>query len=234
MDKHAALLELAHRRQAARWPPYKYIGDYQGGAYECEFVSPYTKSARNLNATVMVLLQDWSSDSGLSGELDRDARDLGYTRRSPTNEKLQERLVLHFGFSLRDVYATNVLPFVKVGPMNAPIRKKDLVRAACEFALPQIAIVRPVIAVCLGKAAFNAVRVAAGNNECRLLDEAIASPFVVGSTEIWCQAHTGSIGTNNRNRDDSQRVTKDWARMAEAYNNQMQRTSAAQAADARR
>ena len=65
MDKHAALLELAHRRQAARWPPYKYIGDYHGGAYECEFVSPYTKSAGNRDAKLMVLLQDWSSDVGV-------------------------------------------------------------------------------------------------------------------------------------------------------------------------
>lgn len=234
MDKRAALLELARRRQATRWPPYKCIGDYQEGVYECEFVSPYTKSARNHDAAVMVLGQEWAGDSSLSGPLDPGARDVGYTLGNRTHENLGKRLDFHFGLRLQDVYATNVFPFVKLGRENALIPTKDLVRAARDFALPQIAILQPVIAVCLGKAAFNAVRIAAGNYECRLLDEAIRSPFVVGSTEIWCQAHTGQSGTNNRNRGDPERVKKDWARMAEAYNNQMQRTSAAQAMDARR
>jgi len=73
MDKHARLLELARRRQDTRWQGYKCIGDYHGGVYECDFVSPYTKAAHNENAAVMVLLQDWSCDDQLAGPLDVDA-----------------------------------------------------------------------------------------------------------------------------------------------------------------
>jgi hypothetical protein len=40
---------------------YSGIGDYHDGAYECERVSPYTKTAGNVDADVMVLLQDWAS-----------------------------------------------------------------------------------------------------------------------------------------------------------------------------
>lgn len=229
MDKRAALLDLARRRQATRWPPYKCIGDYQEGVYECDFVSPFTKSAQNHDAMLMVLGQDWAGDVWLSGPLDPGARDVGHTLGNRTHENLVKRLDFHFGFRLQDVYATNVFPFVKPGRENAPIPMKDLARAALEFALTQIAIVRPVIAVCLGKAAFNAVRIAAGHFECRLLDEAIRSPFVVGSTEVWCQAHTGQIGTNNRNRADPARAKDDWARMAEAYNHRIQLTGSAPA-----
>ena len=67
MDKRARLLELARERQADRWPGYAAIGDYHEGRYECDFVSPYTRSAANVDAQVMVLLQDWASDASLSG-----------------------------------------------------------------------------------------------------------------------------------------------------------------------
>lgn len=67
-DKHARLLELARRRQGTRWPPHKCIADYHRGQYECDFGSPYTKSASKADAKVMVLLQDWSCDETLSGD----------------------------------------------------------------------------------------------------------------------------------------------------------------------
>ncbi len=226
------LLDLARKRQTTRRPGYRCIGDYHSGAYECDFVSPYTRAAHNLEATVMVLLQDWSCDDRLRGPLDPDAQILGYTPALRTNQNLAKLLRDHFGLELRDVFATNVFPFVKLGAMNAPIPLRDLVWAAQEFALPQIEIVRPRIAVCLGKRAFNAVRHAAKAGTAATLGDAIASPFFVGSTGVWCQAHTGSIGTNNRNKGGVDRVNEDWARMAAAYNNGMQRTVNRAAADA--
>jgi uracil-DNA glycosylase len=123
----------------------------------------------------------------------------------------------HFGLKLKDVYATNVFPFVKLGAINASIPIRDLVRAARAFALPQIEIVGPRLAVCLGKAAFEAVALAAGRRRSGSLAEAIASPFAIGRTQVWCQAHTGPLGTLARNHAGADQVAKDWACMAAAY-----------------
>jgi uracil-DNA glycosylase len=163
MDKHARLLELGRLRQESRWPGYKCIGDYHGGVYECDFVSPYTRSACNVDAELMILLQDWSSDEVLSGPYLHGRCTAGHDPCRVTNKRLKELLRAHFGLELEDVYATNVFPFVKLGAMNRSIAMRDLVRAAREFALPQIEIIGPRLAVCLGKAAFDAVALAAGH-----------------------------------------------------------------------
>ena len=212
-DKRARLLELARHRQMSRWAGYECIGDYHNGKYECDFVSPYTRSAGNVDAELMVLLQDWASDNVLSGPFLAERLTLGHDPRRATNQRLRELLRQHFRVEFEEVYATNVFPFVKTGSMNASIAKRDLLRAAREFALPQIEIVGPRLAVCLGKSAFNAVAVAAGRHGAKSLADAIAYPFEIGSTQIWCQAHTGRQGTNYRNRHGVDRVTEDWARM---------------------
>jgi len=54
--KHAQLRALGKLRQQTRWPGYACIGDYHDGAYESEWVSPYTKSAHSVDADVMVHL----------------------------------------------------------------------------------------------------------------------------------------------------------------------------------
>ena len=74
MDKMAELKRLGSKRKNVCWGGYRPIGDYHEGAYESEYVSPYTKSANNPDAQIMVLLQDWSSDEVLSRPLDIDAR----------------------------------------------------------------------------------------------------------------------------------------------------------------
>ena len=214
VDKDARLNELALLRKNTRWPGYKCIGDYHGGIYECDFVSPYTRSAGNVDAELMILLQDWSSDDVLSGPYLHARCTVGHDPCRVTNKRLKDLLQRHFGLGLKDAYATNVFPFVKLGAMSASIPMRDLVRAAREFALPQIEIVGPRLAVCLGKAAFDAVAVAAGHRRARLLAEAIASPFEIGNTQVWCHAHTGQQGTNQRNRPRVDQVEEDWARMA--------------------
>jgi restriction system protein len=219
-DKHSCLGALAAIRRNARWPRYKCIGDYHGGAYECDFVSPYTKSAGNVDATLMVLLQDWASDDVLRRPLLRDRITLGHDSSVRTNQRLQRLLHQHFLLELEQVYATNLFPFVKLGTKNAPIPLQDLVRAAREFALPQIEIVRPRLVACLGKATFDAIAVAAGGRRTESLEHAIevASPLQIGKTQVWCQAHTSQQGTNNRNRKGVDQVERDWARMALVYN----------------
>ena len=113
--KHDRLLALAKLRQSSTWPGYHSIAEFHDGVYECEHVSPYTKSAGNVDAEVMVLLQDWSGADSLSRAIDVGARDLGYTPKEPTNKNLQRLLLSTFGLQLKDIFATNLFPFVKPG-----------------------------------------------------------------------------------------------------------------------
>jgi hypothetical protein len=209
-SKANRLLVLAHVRQAARWPGYTPLADYHDGAYEKDFVSPYTASAGNVNATVMILLQDWSSDENLRGAFDPESALLGLTPSLPTNKNLKRLLQEYFGLTLDRTYATNLFPFIKPGPMNARIPARDVMRAAREFAVPQIEIVAPRLLICLGLLTGNAVRRALGTAPARTLDDVIADPFSYSETRVWCQAHTGGLGQNLRGRT---RVAQDWEAM---------------------
>jgi hypothetical protein len=100
MDKHAELVKLGLKRKNSRWPGFNCLGDYHCGAYECDFVSPYTKTAGNETADIFVLLQDWCSDKTLSGPLDEDAAALGYIPRFCTNRNLVKLLHSTFGMGL--------------------------------------------------------------------------------------------------------------------------------------
>lgn len=218
MSKLQRLNELARLRQQSRWDGYECIGDYHNGVYECDFVSPYTRGACNVDAKLMVLLQDWASDDVLKGAIVPDRLNLGHDPTRRTNIQLKHLLKEYFQLELEDIYATNVFPFIKKGEMNSPIKPKDLKRAAEEFALPQMRIVAPRLAVCLGESAFNAIAEASGRPPSKNIEEAIdSSPFRVGATWVWCQSHTSQQGTNNRNRKGRDTVSNDWARMAKAY-----------------
>lgn len=211
MNKHRALQLLAKKRQKSRWPGYKCIGDYKGGKYECDHVSPYSKTAGNVDSQIFVLLQDWSSNDVLRGKLDPDSITHGYGTKVRTNTTLQRLLKEHFGVeSLKDIYATNLFPFIKLGNMSADIPPRDLESAALEFARPQIEIVRPRIVICLGLKTFDALRKAYGYDEVHPMSVAIRSPFKVGKSFIFCQAHTGSRGQQNRNQGGVRRVPGDW------------------------
>ena len=85
-------------------------------------------------------------------------RALGQFPFLPTNRNLKALLGSHMGVSFSDTYATNAFAFVRSGKMDAHIPFPDLVRSAAAYALPQIAIVRPKMVLCLGSASFNAVR----------------------------------------------------------------------------
>lgn len=215
MDKCAELQALARKRAMTRWPPHKCLGDYHGGIYECDFVTPFTKAAGNEEAEILVLLQDWSSDSELSGPIDEDAARCGYTPTQPTTKNLIRLLEATFDCALCDVYGTNLFPFIKMGKgkMSASIPKADLVRAAREFAMPQIQIVAPRLVICLGLATFNALQKASGLNPSMRMHDAIASPFDFSGARIWCQAHTGYFGQANRRKVKADQVLEDWHKM---------------------
>src|SRR5437868_4362569 len=68
---------------------YRCIGDYCDGHYESNFVSPYTKTAKNFNAGIAVLLQDWASDDFLCKPFDQKIASAGLDERLTTNKNLR-------------------------------------------------------------------------------------------------------------------------------------------------
>ncbi|GHA72174.1 hypothetical protein [Cognatilysobacter bugurensis] len=215
-EKAQRLAPLVEKRRREVWPGYTGLGEYHDGAYEGDYVCPYSKSACNLDAPVMVLLQDWISHDAISQPIDPDMVRHGQLPKLATNRNLKRLLMQTFGLSLADIYATDLFPFVKPGGMSSRIPAAHLRRAAREFALPQIEVVAPALVICLGLATFNALREACGLKSVRPLDAAIEQPFGWRNSRIWCQAHTGGMGFNNRSRGDPGRVAGDWRRMRDS------------------
>lgn len=207
IKKAAMLAELTAKRKQAQWIGYKNLP----ALYECDFVSPYTKSAGNTSAKIFVMLQDWASEDALSGKPDPQTLALGYTPQLATNKNLQALLRTHFGVSISQIYATNLFPFIKPGGMSSRIHNLALRRAAKEFALPQIDIVGPRLVIALGLTCFNTIRDAIGKQRVYPLSAASEEPVDHLVSRIWCQAHTG---WGARHRGSGAAVNRDWKRMA--------------------
>ncbi|MBT5469852.1 MAG: hypothetical protein HOK41_04560 [Nitrospina sp.] len=214
MTKGKQLAKLAKKRKKNVPHGYKGIAEYHEGAYECNYVSPYSKSAHNENADVMLILQDWASDESLSRPKDPNIVSLGYSPELPTNKNLIALLDTHFGIPLSDTYATNLFPFVKLGNMSSYIPSRDLMEAAINFAIPQIEVVSPKIVICLGLRVFNTISKSLEKPTPKNLVEAIPNHFKYKDTFIWAQSHPGGLGKANRNRGGIDRVSADWAAMA--------------------
>src|SRR5258707_4789322 len=213
VGKKEALSRLAQKRKTDVWPGYFSIADFHTGIYECDYVSPYTKTARNVNAAVFVMLQDWSSSDSLNGPVCHESIKYGHTVAKFTNSNLKDLLQRHFGLTLSRTYGTNLFPFIKPGPMNASIPERLMDRAAMEYGLPQVDIVKPNLVICFGKSTFNALRTAVGIPKVSSVNDGIERPFKFGNTLIWLQAHTGMLGQNNRNKGGVNRVDADWGKM---------------------
>ena len=214
--KKEALDYLVKKRQLREslYEGYFSIAHFHDGIYECNHVSPYTKSAGNLNARVFIMLQDWASSDAFADGISHDSIKYGHEVARFTNSNLKDLLQQHFGMKLSQTYGTNLFPFIKPGPMNAHIPQRLLEKAAVEYGLPQIDIIKPKLVICLGKETFNALRAALGLGKVMTVGEGIEQPFNYRKTVVWLQAHTGLLGQNNRNRGGVNRVRDDWRRMA--------------------
>src|SRR5258706_14314733 len=135
--KISELRKLTKKRQRIEgWKQYKNLCAY-GSRYECDFVSPYTKSACNVDSSLFIMLQDWASADFLRRPLCEVTRHYGRTPWRATNKRLDELLKKHCCWSIGGTYASNVFPLIKPGSMTAGIPEEDLKRAAIEFGLKQ-------------------------------------------------------------------------------------------------
>lgn len=212
--KTLLLKELAKKRrtddQGSLTKIYKQVGDFHGGVYDTwGHVSPWSKSACNVNASVMVVAQDWTSENAASKA--STAFELGYSPELPTNKNLQALLRDYFGMSFRDVYATNLFVFVKPGDLSARIPSKDLLYSAKTYTLAEVKIVNPRIVICLGSATFNALCKAIGVRPPDF-KTSVDNPVRYGDTLVFGVPHTGGLGT--KNAGGLENVRKIWARLA--------------------
>lgn len=182
-DKVKELLELAKLRKSSCYAGYKPIHYYLDGFYECDYVSPYSKSAQNVNADVFVILQDWSSDDNMNRKCE-ETNKRGYTPWVKTNVTLKKLLKEHLDLNLKDTYTTNLFPFIKMGGMSANIPIRDMRKAAREFTLPMIKIVEPKIAIALGRKTFNSLF-----DSCENKQESTRNSFKYLNTKIFHQPH---------------------------------------------
>ena len=211
--KKEQLLRLAKLRQSKNYEGYFNLEHFDNGLWECDFVSPFSKSSHNENSDILLVLQDWSSVEGLEVTFDQESFDLGYDPKLRTNINMIQLLTEYFGKDLNDVYTTNLFPYIKSGAMNSSIGTKHMNLAACEFTLPMIDIIKPRLVICFGISTFNALRKALGHRKVDRIADGIDDVFQYKNSLIYCQSHPGQLGKNNRNRGSVDRVNDDWRKM---------------------
>jgi restriction system protein len=231
-----AAKEPTHKDQTYRIPHSYGYPDENGNTvhpFNVDWVSPYSlafgANPPNLDATVMVMAQDWTSDQNMRkdstlAQLKQQYSNLWYTPGLPTNRRLDDLLRNQLRQNPAKVFFTNLFPYIKPGNMSAGIPVGLIRTMANLYAKPQVEIVQPKIVVCLGLATYNGLRHAYGMPELGstkdAIDEKDGGFFTAGETQVWCQAHPGSWGWNNRNKDNpvdangDRQVHRDWARMA--------------------
>jgi hypothetical protein len=98
MDKHAALAQLVALRRSEEHESFFVLHRFDGGAWDCDYVVPWTKSAQNVDAKLMIIGQDWASEDFLrnpkNNEPDRVAlrKQLGQDPCLATNQNIKRWL----------------------------------------------------------------------------------------------------------------------------------------------
>jgi hypothetical protein len=220
MGKKEDLAELISKRREDRNPKYHSLSEFDGGFYDGEWVVPWTISAYNLDALLMIVAQDWISEEYANKNnkpQQRKARkDTGQDAVLPTNKNLKEFLERAFKLEFSQTYATDVSIFIKPGDMDGDVPMEDLECCAKEYTLPQIKIVRPRMVLCLGAKTFNSVRRALGQPEMKLSEARLpTSHTVCAGSEIYGVPHTGDKGTWNAGGKD--KVHKIWETLAARF-----------------
>jgi len=191
------------------------LGDFQSGIFECDFITPWSKSGHNLDASVVVIGQDWVSADVLSGyPLGSSVAVFGFDPEFPTNSNLDLLLKVHLQLHRSECYLTNLFVLIKAGNATASIPMADLIWSAHQFTLNELKIVSPRLAICLGLRTFQALLRAAGLEPPTRLEQAIGSPVPIGGSMVHCVAHTGARGTSNRGR---RQIDLDWQGLAAGY-----------------
>ncbi|MER8719645.1 hypothetical protein NKH64_14855 [Mesorhizobium sp. M0999] len=211
---------VGRRRQPSAGTPdsgytigYRKIGEFQGGVFDFDdHVVPWSRTASNLLPKIMLIAQDWASEDFLSGDLDQEQLQLGYTPGLPSNQNLFRLLGAHLNTTFEETFATDAFVFVKHGSMTTRIPNPDLRRSALEYALPQVEIVKPQAVVCIGSSTYNAIRYALGRPYVSIDTSLGEEPLRMGSTPVFGVNHTGGLATIFAGGPEAQ--DRQWARLS--------------------
>lgn len=196
-QKVFALEKLALERKKDKLENFLNIGDVLDGYYDHgNYISPWSKSAFNVNTKVMLIAQDWSSEKFLTKKKDEDAATIGHTPSLPTNVNLKKMLRDSFKLEFEDTYATNLFVFIKKGSISNSIPIKAMLYSTKEYAIPQIEIVKPQIVICIGAVTNNIMRRSLNFPPVKIKDS-VNNPAYLGNTKIYGVYHTGGLGTAN-------------------------------------
>ena len=217
MDKLTKLREIRDSRINSVYEGFYALEHFGLGDDDGGHLSPFTKASANVESDIIFVLQDWASEEFIEKGLSKETLNLGYDPKIKTNINLKNLLRSHFGKDLEDIYTTNLFPFIKKGSMNSRIPHKFMRRAASDFLIPTINVINPKLVVCFGLSTFNAVRQEMGFGRVANVEQAVHSHVAFGDTIIFCQAHPGSLGQNNRNKGGVARVFSDWQLMKDVY-----------------
>ncbi|TGT72983.1 hypothetical protein EN802_14020 [bacterium M00.F.Ca.ET.159.01.1.1] len=194
---------------------YSKLGDFHGGVFDFDdHVVPWSISAFNLSAKIMLVAQDWASEDFLSEELDHEQRRLGHSPGLPSNQNLFRLLKTHLKTSFNETFATDAFVFVKPGKMSTRIHVRDLRRSALEYALPQVEIIKPQAVVCIGSATYNALRHSLGRSYASINTSLGEEPIRLGSIPVFGVNHTGGLATIFGGGPEAQE--RQWSRLAKA------------------
>ena len=210
-NKKAQMHELVRARRVGWIPDGCYrLGDERlnnGFWDEDDHVVPWSKTACNYNAKVMLVVRDWDAFKNLSVPLTDKHKRIKLVGRNEyllTNKRIDKLLSEHLDLAWSDIFATDVFPFIKPGDMRGNLRWPDFVRCAREFALSQIDIVNPLVVICLGRSTtFRAIAEAAiGQKRTATNGDDPLGPVQYNGVEIYGVTHPGGRGNGWLKRID--------------------------------
>jgi uracil-DNA glycosylase len=129
------------------------------GVFDSDEIGPWTRWNGDLNASVMVVGQEW-------GGIPTFCRQKGLDRHAGTNRTLQ-KLLESIGISVEGapinkpdsgLFLTNAVLCLKDGPDSAPVKPAWFRQCGAGFLKAQIELVSPHVVVALGQRAYMAIR----------------------------------------------------------------------------
>lgn len=128
---------------------YSKVVDYYGDIYS-DFVSPVAAVSNNVDADVMIVMQDWMHIGNAKKKRDLSGPNIGYNPELKANKELDKRLE-SIGETRESIYLTNAFVHIKhTATIDGAISAPDMRRSIEKFTLREIETVKPKVVLVVG------------------------------------------------------------------------------------